>query len=191
MKIGILALQGDVIEHRHILERIIDPDQIVEVKKPEQIESLDGLIIPGGESTTLGKLILKYNIDEAIRKNENMAIFGTCAGAILLSKDIIGSDQFKLDLMDTHIERNAFGRQVDSFEAELQISVLQGEPFHGVFIRGPIIRRVEKGVEILARYGEEIVLVRQGKLLAASFHPELTDDTRLHKFFIKIAKGEK
>ncbi len=191
MKIGVLALQGDVEEHINMAERASEvEDDVQKVSKAAQVEALDALIIPGGESTTQGKLILKYGIDKAIEKNENLAIFGTCAGAILISNRIIGYEsQFSLKKMDIIVERNAFGRQVESFEALLSIPVLGEKPFHAVFIRAPIIKKAGDNVEVLAEVKNAVVLARQGKYLASSFHPELTSDIRLHKYFFDMARG--
>jgi 5'-phosphate synthase pdxT subunit len=192
MKIGVLALQGDFIEHQHMLERL--SVEAVQVRLPEQLEGLDGLIIPGGESTTMGKLAIAFNLMESLRKfGKQHAMWGTCAGAIFLSNDI-HRDQPLLKLMDITVERNAFGRQLDSFEADLPVPALMAidpsdKPFHAVFIRAPLIESVGKKVEVLARLSnQKIVAARQGKLLATSFHPELTLDDRFHKLFLEMAK---
>lgn len=180
MRIGILGLQGDVAEHAAMLKGLAE---VIMVKKAPELETLDGLIIPGGESTTIGKLIGK--IDKEI-KRKKIAIFGTCAGAILLAKEIVASQQFSMKLVDIVVERNAYGRQRESFEADLQIPVLGKMPFRAVFIRAPVIRRVGKNVEVLAEYDGAPVLARQGKLLVSTFHPELTNDYRLHEYFIRL-----
>jgi 5'-phosphate synthase pdxT subunit len=187
MRIGILALQGDFIEHAKILTGL--GIQVVEVRLPEHLIGLDGLIIPGGESTTIAKLATEFGLleplsDFGIRK----PVWGTCAGMIFLSKDI-GREQPTLKLMDIAVDRNAFGRQADSFETELKVEGLEGEPFHAVFIRAPVVTGVEQtaGVEILSRLADgRVVAVRQGHLLATAFHPELTSDSRLHEFFARI-----
>jgi 5'-phosphate synthase pdxT subunit len=189
MEIGVLALQGDVIEHLEILKKA-DPDaEVIEVKKAGEIETLDGLVIPGGESTTMGKLMVRYGIDTAIRDNEEMAVFGTCAGAILLAREVVG-EKPHLGLFDMRIERNAYGRQVDSFETDLEIPALGERPYHAVFIRAPIIRDVGDDVEVMARQNGNPVLLRQGRLLAATFHPELTRDLRLHRYFAGMAEAK-
>jgi 5'-phosphate synthase pdxT subunit len=192
MKIGVLALQGDFIEHQHTLERL--GVEVVQVRLPDQLESLNGLIMPGGESTTIGKLAVAFNLIEPLRKfGKQHAIWGTCAGAIFLSNDT-HRDQPLLKLIDICVERNAFGRQLDSFEADLSVPVLKSvdpsdKPFHAVFIRAPLIESVGKKVEILAQLSnQKIVAARQGKLLATSFHPELTLDDRFHKLFLEMAK---
>ncbi len=190
MKVGVLALQGDVAEHLSAMKRAIrGRGDVIAVKKAEQVEELDGLVIPGGESTTIGKLIQKYDIDKAIGAKPELAIFGTCAGAILLAKEIEGYKQFSLRLMDIAVARNAFGRQRESFEVDLEIPVLGEKPFHAVFIRAPIITRAGRDVEVLAKVDDAIVLARQGRYLACAFHPELTRDTRLHRYFADIAAG--
>jgi 5'-phosphate synthase pdxT subunit len=193
MKIGVLALQGDFAEHIVILEQVgIETRQ---VRLPEHLNGLDGLIIPGGESTTIGKLAEAYQLIEPIREfGKRRAIWGTCAGAIMLSKDA-RRKQPLFGLMDITVERNAFGRQVASFETDLEIPVLYdltyGEklPFHAVFIRAPLIETVEGTAEVLATLPDErIVAAQQKKLLATSFHPELTGDDRFHRYFLNLAK---
>lgn len=193
-KVGVLALQGSFQEHREILQKI--GCEVIEVKLPEDLESLDGLIIPGGESTTIGKLIIDYGFLEPLRSfGENKAIWGTCAGAILLSKNV-HQNQPLLELMDITVDRNAFGRQIASFETELNIPALElvsNDPtvFHGVFIRAPLISSVAGNAEILANLPDgRIVAARQGRLLATAFHPELTDDDRIHRLFIHLAQGD-
>jgi 5'-phosphate synthase pdxT subunit len=183
MQIGVLGLQGDVTEHVTILRKLLKEEEVKVVKRAGDIEELDGLVIPGGESTTIGKLMAKYGIDNAV-KNKRPAVFGTCAGSILLAKEIIDSEQSSLGLMDIKIERNAYGGQKESFEAEVEIPVLGKKPFRAVFIRAPVIRDVSRGVEILAEHEGNPVLARQGRYFAASFHPELTDDLRVHEYFI-------
>ena len=191
MKIGVLALQGDFAEHISILERIgIEASQ---VRLPDQLDKLDGLIIPGGESTTIGKLAEDYQLIEPIRKfSKKHAIWGTCAGAILLSKDA-RRQQPLLHLMDITVERNAFGRQVASFETDLDVPVLRGlegqeqRPYHAVFIRAPLIESVEGTTQILATLPDgRIVAAQQGNLLATVFHPELTPDDRFHRYFLTL-----
>jgi 5'-phosphate synthase pdxT subunit len=192
MKIGVLALQGDFIEHQHTLERL--GVEVVQVRLPGQLEGLNGLIMPGGESTTIGKLAVTFGLIEPLRKfGKQHAMWGTCAGAIFLSNDT-HRDQPLLKLMDICVERNAFGRQLNSFEADLSVPALKSvdpsdKPFHAVFIRAPLIESVGKKGEILAKLSnQKIVAARQGKLLATSFHPELTLDDRFHKLFLEMAK---
>jgi 5'-phosphate synthase pdxT subunit len=190
MKIGVLALQGDFAEHISMLKRL--KVEASEVRLPDQLKGLDGLIIPGGESTTIGKLAVEYNLMEALKLfGQRRAIWGTCAGAIFLSKDI-GRDQPLLGLMDIKVERNAFGRQIDSFETDLDIPELKQatgmqSDYHAVFIRAPIIESVSGDTKILATVPDgRIVAARQGHLLATSFHPELTNDTRFHEYFLTL-----
>lgn len=186
MRVGVLALQGAFLEHCRSLRACgADP---VEIRKPEQLEGCRALVIPGGESTTMGRLMTAYDLLTPIREMAaaGTPIFGTCAGMVMLARQVEGLDQTLLGLMNITVKRNGFGRQVDSFEADLQIPVLGKEPLRGVFIRAPYITALGEGVEVLAVYHDKIVLVRQGKLLAASFHPELTDDLRLHKYFLEF-----
>ncbi len=190
-KIGVLALQGDFEEHLVILQKV--GVRAVEVRLPDQLDDLDGLIIPGGESTTIGKLAVAYGLIEPLRRfGEQKAIWGTCAGAIFLSKDA-RRHQPLLGLMDITVERNAFGRQVASFEVDLEIPVLQQvdsriEPYHAIFIRAPLIDSVEAGVQALASLPDgRIVAAQQGHFLATSFHPELTSDDRFHRYFLQLA----
>ncbi len=192
MKIGVLALQGDFAEHQVMLETL--GAEVVQVRLPEHLNGLSGLIIPGGESTTIGKLATAYGLMEPLRSfGQKQAIWGTCAGAIFLAKDA-HRPQPLLALMDIVIERNAFGRQVDSFEVDLKVPGLDPDekkdvPFHAVFIRAPLIESVGKGVEVISTLEDgRIVAARQGKLLATSFHPELTRDNRFHRYFMELAK---
>lgn len=191
MIIGVLAMQGAFIEHIHMFERI--GVKATEVRLPAQLEGISGLVIPGGESTTVMKLINSYGLAGPVGKlaQGNMAIWGTCAGMICLASGALNPDGTPMDtlgLMDMTVRRNAFGRQVDSFETKLQITALQGGPFPAVFIRAPFIEKVGVSVEVLASLpGGEIVAARQGNLLATSFHPELTGDARLHSLFAGIA----
>jgi 5'-phosphate synthase pdxT subunit len=177
VKIGVLALQGNFREHAAMLRRLgADP---VEIRKPEQLAGLDGLVVPGGESTTFMRLMRLYGLEDAIR-NFQQPILGTCAGLIVLDRDHLG-------LVDVAVERNAYGRQVKSFEADLE---LRGEetPLRGVFIRAPKVERVGDEVETLAELDGEPVLLRQGRFLVATFHPELTDDTRVHELFLDAVR---
>jgi 5'-phosphate synthase pdxT subunit len=187
MKIGVLALQGDFAEHIVMLKRL--GAETVEVRLPAHLEGLDGLIIPGGESTTIGKLAVEFGLIEPLRAfGQEHAIWGTCAGAIFLSKDA-RRNQPLLGLMEITVQRNAFGRQVDSFEADLAIPELGERPYHAVFIRAPIIESVSEPARVLAALPDgRIVAAQQGKLLATSFHPELTEDSRFHEFFLTLAR---
>jgi len=190
MKIGVLALQGDFAEHITMLKKLgVDT---VEVRLPEQLDDLDGIIIPGGESTTIGKLALAYGLIEPLRLfGQRHAIWGTCAGAIFLSRDI-GREQPLLGLMDIKVKRNAFGRQLESFEADLDILELNQatgtqEAYHAFFIRAPIIESVFGDAKVIASLPDgRIVAAQQNNLLATSFHPELTDDTRFHQYFLSL-----
>jgi 5'-phosphate synthase pdxT subunit len=184
MKIGVLAIQGDFAEHIVMLKRL--GVETAEVRLPAQLAGLDGLIMPGGESTTFGKLAVDFGLLEPLRQTH--AIWGTCAGAIFLSKDA-RRDQPLLGIMDISVQRNGFGRQVDSFEADLAIPELgEGGPYHAIFIRAPIISSVQEDAKVLSTLSDgRIVAAGQGKLLATSFHPELTDDTRFHEYFLSLA----
>lgn len=183
MIVGVLGLQGDVSEHVNMMQRVAEDVRVV--RNVSDVKGLDGVVIPGGESTTVSKLLKKYGIDGAIKKAE-LPIFGTCTGAILLAKEILNTDQGALNLMDISIERNAYGTQVDSFETGLKIPAIGKAPFRGVFIRAPLIRHIGNGVEVLAEHDGNAVLVRQGRFLAATFHPELTDDVRIHEYFLNL-----
>ena len=190
MKIGVLALQGDFAEHIAMLVRLGVETQ--QVRLPQHLVDLDGLIIPGGESTTIAKLVNAYGLYEPLREfGSRRAVWGTCAGAIFLSKEI-HRHQPLLGLMDITVERNAFGRQAASFEADLDIPVLrqvepEGGTYHAVFIRAPLIESVEKDVQVLSELPDgRIVAAQQGNLLATSFHPELTPDDRFHRYFLSL-----
>ncbi len=192
MKIGVLALQGDFAEHIVMLKRL--GAEGMEVRLPKQLDGLDGLIIPGGESTTIGKLSNDFGLIEPLREfGKSHAIWGTCAGAIFLSKDV-SRRQPLLGLMDIKVARNAFGRQVDSFEADLDIAELKRvtrtmHPYHAVFIRAPIIEEARGQAKVLSALEDgRIVAAQEGNLLATSFHPELTNDTRFHEYFLSLAK---
>ena len=188
MKIGVLALQGDFAAHNRMLARI--GVQSVEVRTPEDLEHIAGLIMPGGESTTMLKFLIEEGLAEPIRDfaGAGTPVFGTCAGAILLANEVTGPPQPSLGLIDITVERNAYGRQVDSFVGEAE-SELSGGKLEAVFIRAPRIRRVGAGVETLAHVGGEPVLVRQGNILAGTFHPELGSDQRVHRLFVEIAQA--
>ena len=192
MKIGVLALQGSFAEHQTLLRRI--GADVSQVRLPAQLDGLDGLIIPGGESTTIGKLAVTFGLMEPLRRFAvSHPVWGTCAGAIFLSRDA-RRHQPLLGAMDITIERNAFGRQVDSFEADLSIPVLADpeRPFHAIFIRAPLIESTGKGVKVLTRLSDgkrsQIVAAQQGNLLATSFHPELTNDDRFHRYFLSLVR---
>ena len=189
--VGVLSLQGDVAEHLAMLRGA--GCQAVPVKTKETIAAVDGLVIPGGESTTVGKLLVKYGLDELIRRKAaaGMPVFGTCTGLILLAKHIEGSEQPRLGLMDIWVQRNAFGRQVDSFEADVDVQGVEGGPVRAVFIRAPYIERVGPGVEVLAKVDGKAVLARQGQFLASAFHPELTDDDRVHRLFVEMVRNHR
>lgn len=182
-KVGILALQGAVAEHALAVKKC--GGQAIFIRKPEELSLINSLIIPGGESTTIGKLMVAYNFIQPLKKliNEGLPVFGTCAGLILLAKKIVEGNQPLLGLMDIKVKRNAFGRQIASFEADLKISNWE-KPFPGVFIRAPWIEEVGEDVKILAKYNEKIVMTQQNNMLVAAFHPELTNDLRVHKYFL-------
>lgn len=189
--IGVLALQGDVREHLTALNRIAG-GIATPVKTREEISHVDALIIPGGESTTVGKLLVRFDLLDTVCKMpaQGKPIFGTCTGMILLAKDIVESTQPRLSLLDVTVRRNAFGRQIDSFEEDLPVAGIAGGPVRAVFIRAPYIERVGEQVEILARHNGHPVMVREGLLLAAAFHPELTDDLRIHQYFLEIVREQ-
>ncbi|PEW66806.1 pyridoxal 5'-phosphate synthase glutaminase subunit PdxT [Bacillus thuringiensis] len=190
VKIGVLGLQGAVREHVKSVEA--SGAEAVVVKRIEQLEEIDGLILPGGESTTMRRLIDKYAFMEPLRTfaKSGKPMFGTCAGMILLAKTLIGYEEAHIGAMDITVERNAFGRQKDSFEAALSIEGV-GEDFVGVFIRAPYVVVVADNVEVLSKHGDRMVAVRQDQFLAASFHPELTDDHRVTAYFVEMVKEAK
>jgi 5'-phosphate synthase pdxT subunit len=180
MKIGVLAIQGNFREHEAMLRRL--GADVVQVRKPEQLEGLDGLVVPGGESTTFMRLMRLYGLDKAL-ESFSAPVFGTCAGMIVL-------DRAHLGLMDVEVDRNAYGRQVASFEADLELAG-EAEPLRGVFIRAPRVRSTGDDVEVLAEHDGEPVLLREGRFLVASFHPELTEDTRVHELFLDRVREAK
>jgi pyridoxal 5'-phosphate synthase pdxT subunit len=194
MKIGVLSLQGDFREHIIKLSGI--GAEVREVRLPGNLEGLSGLLIPGGESTTFGKLALSFGLIDPLREfGRHHAIWGTCAGAIFLARDV-GQDQPGLGLMDMTVQRNAFGRQVDSFEVDLSVPELNSDnqhaasPFHSIFIRAPSITSIGRGVKVLARLPDGIIVaVREGRWLATCFHPELVSDDRWHRYFLKMASN--
>jgi 5'-phosphate synthase pdxT subunit len=180
MRIGVLALQGNFREHAAMLRRL--GADAVEVRKPEELQGLDGLVIPGGESTTFMRLMRIYGLDEAVREF-TAPVLGTCAGMIVLDRRHLGA-------VDIEVDRNAYGRQVASFEADLELAG-EGEPLRGVFIRAPRVRDVGPDVAVLAELDGEPVLLREGRFIVASFHPELTDDTRVHERFLDLVREER
>ena len=187
MKIGVLAVQGDFIEHASVLRQL--EAEALPVRLPQELDGLDGLIIPGGESTAISRLMLSYGLTQAIRAlaRDGLPILGTCAGMILLAKSVHEPGMEPIGAMDIEVRRNAFGRQVDSFETDLAIPALGQEPFHAVFIRAPLVEGASPEVEILAKVdGGAGVAARQGKLVVSAFHPELTDDPRFHAYFLNI-----
>jgi 5'-phosphate synthase pdxT subunit len=184
LKVGVLSLQGAVEEHLEMIKRC--GLEGIKVKTVGDLVKVDRLIIPGGESTTIGKLAKIYGLDREISKRgrEGMPIFGTCAGMILLANKVIGNEQIRFNLIDISVERNAFGRQVDSFEVDLKIEDFSGKPFKAVFIRAPYIKKAGREVEVLAEFKGKIVMARQKNIIVSSFHPELTEDLRVHKYFL-------
>ena len=188
MRIGVLALQGAFAEHVAALRAI--GVEAVEVRLPEQLEDIDGLIIPGGESTTMRRLIARWGLREPILAlaAEGKPLFGTCAGMIVLAREITGGEEPVLPLLDVTVERNAFGRQLDSFEAELSVAILGDIPVHAVFIRAPVIERTGPDVDVLARLDDgRVVAVRERNVIATSFHPELAGETRFHRLLATMA----
>ncbi|MGL4608084.1 MAG: pyridoxal 5'-phosphate synthase glutaminase subunit PdxT [Trueperaceae bacterium] len=186
MNIGVLALQGAFREHKGMFEHLVGAT-VTEVRFPEHLAGLQGLVIPGGESTTMAKLMQSYSFDKAIPDfyKQGGALWGTCAGAIAISKEIVGyPEQPRLHLMDIAVERNAYGRQVASFETDVTVAGLE-QPFHVVFIRAPRIASVGKNVKVLASFKDNAIMVQEGKLMATVFHPELTNDSRIHRYFLE------
>jgi 5'-phosphate synthase pdxT subunit len=187
MKVGVLALQGTFIEHIGILRQL--SVEAPPIRLPHELNTLDGLIIPGGESTTMLRLMESFGLIQPIREmaRDGLSIWGTCAGMVLLAKSISNYEMETLGLMDMKIRRNAFGSQIDSFEIDLEIPLVGEEPFHAVFIRAPVIKEAEPGVKILSCLPDStIVAARQNRLLACAFHPEFTDDLRLHSYFLNM-----
>jgi pyridoxal 5'-phosphate synthase pdxT subunit len=190
-KIGVLAAQGAFAEHIESLEEL--KVEAIPVRLPGELKSLEGLIIPGGESTTISLMMQNYKLlDEVTAMGQKgFPLFGTCAGMIMMAKHVLGSHSPTMKLMDITVSRNAFGRQVDSFETDLDIPALGNPPFHAVFIRAPLVTACGKGVDVLARLKDgTIVAAREGKMLAAAFHPELTGDLRVHRYFLDMVKGK-
>jgi len=189
-RVGVLAIQGDFLEHRQVLDRLgVDTE---EIRLPEQLDNVDGLIIPGGESTTIVQLIDIYGFRNILREKvkSGMPAWGTCAGMIVIADRLTDHRPEPLRLMDIEVSRNAFGRQADSFEKDLQIEQIEGPPFRAVFIRAPVVNSVGDGVKVLATLDDgRPVAVKQGHMLATAFHPELTEDSRVHELFLKIVEG--
>ncbi len=188
--IGVLSLQGAFREHEQALANL--GARTMKIRRRRQLQEIDALVIPGGESTTIGKLMVGYHMMGAIRAmgEKGMPILGTCAGLVMLAMDTVDGEQPLLRMMDLSVRRNAFGRQVNSFETDLEIPVLGDEPFHGVFIRAPWIEHAGPEVEVLASHDGHAVAARQGSLLVTAFHPELTDDLRLHRYFLEMLRGK-
>ena len=187
MRVGVLAVQGTFIEHIDSLRRL--GVEAPPIRLPRELDTLDGLIIPGGESTTMLRLMESFGLIQPVKEmaRGGLPIWGTCAGMVLLAKDVSNHEMETLALMDARVKRNAFGSQVDSFEADLEIPPVGEDPFHAVFIRAPIIEEAKPGVEILSRLADgTIVAIRQNRLLACAFHPEFTDDLRFHSYFLKL-----
>ena len=186
--VGVLAIQGDYREHRNLLESL--GADVKEIRLPDQLDAVDGLIIPGGESTTIVQLIDIYNMREKLRErvlNEGMPTWGTCAGMIVMAHKLSDHRPDPLKLMNIEVSRNAFGRQVDSFETDLEVEDMDGPPYHAVFIRAPVVDTIGEGVRIISSLDDgRPVAVRQGHMLATAFHPELTNDPRMHKLFLKM-----
>jgi 5'-phosphate synthase pdxT subunit len=189
MKIGVLALQGDVREHVRALEAAGATG--MPVKRPDQLAGVDGLILPGGESTTIGKLLDRFDLLDPVkeRARSGMPLWGTCAGLILMARTVTGREDapHRLGVLDVCVRRNAYGRQTESFETDLDVAGLD-EPFRAVFIRAPVIEDAGESVEVLARFNDKPVLVRSGSMLASSFHPEMTGDCRVHEMFVSMAQ---
>jgi 5'-phosphate synthase pdxT subunit len=190
MKIGVLALQGAFAEHIKILTDL--NIEAVPVRLSSDLDGIRALIIPGGESTTMSKLLSDYSLKEPIKNlvQQGLPVLGTCAGMVLMAKKVDGSEVETLGFIDIEIKRNAFGRQIDSFEADLLMPALGDKAFRGIFIRAPIVQKVESGVEILCQIDHGAVAVKQGKRLACAFHPELTDDLRFHRYFLNFVAGD-
>jgi 5'-phosphate synthase pdxT subunit len=189
-RIGVLAIQGDYLEHRQVLHSL--NVEAPEIRLPHQLDEIDGLIIPGGESTTIVQLIDIFDFRKALQEKaeSGMPVWGTCAGMIVIANRLADHRPEPLQLMNIDVARNAFGRQIDSFETDLEITGIKEPPFHAVFIRAPAVESMGEGVEVLAELPDgSPVAVRQKRILATSFHPELTDDTRVHELFVKIVEG--
>ena len=191
MRVGVLALQGTFIEHIGALRKL--GVEAPPIRLPHEFDTLDGLIIPGGESTTMLRLMESFGLIQTIKEmaRDGLPIWGTCAGMVLLAKDVSNYEMETLGLMDAKVKRNAFGSQVDSFEADLDIPLVGEEPYHAIFIRAPIIEEAKPGVEILSHLPSgTVVAIRQNQLLACAFHPEFTDDLRFHSYFLNMIRQE-
>lgn len=187
MRVGVLALQGTFIEHIDMLRQL--GVESYPIRLPHELDTLDGLVIPGGESTTMLRLMESFGMIQPIKEmaRNGLPIWGTCAGMVLLAKDVSNYEMEPLGLMDVKVRRNAFGNQVDSFEADLEILLVGAEPFHAIFIRAPIIEEARPGIKVLSRLPNgTIVAIRQNRLLACAFHPEFTDDLRFHSYFLNM-----
>ena len=187
MVIGVLALQGDFEEHISTLIKL--NVKCIEVRSKEDLDKVNGLIIPGGESTTITKLLIRYNLfDEIIKRNkEGMCVYGTCAGAIVLAKEIVGSNQPSLGLIDISIKRNDYGRQIDSFESKFDFEGIG--MVNGIFIRSPVIKKINKRVKVLAKFEGDIVALRENNILITTFHPELTENFKVHEYFVEMVNN--
>ena len=190
MKIGVLALQGAFAEHIKVLAAL--NIEAVPIRLSSDLAGIKALIVPGGESTSISKLLTDYSLKEPVKNliQQGLPVLGTCAGMVLLAKKVVGFEVDTLGVMDIEIKRNAFGRQVDSFEADLPMPALGDKAFHGIFIRAPIVQKTEAGVEILCQINNRAVAVRQGRMLACAFHPELADDLRFHRYFLTLVGGD-
>src|SRR5437588_2650208 len=186
-RVGVVAIQGDYAKHTEAIARADSSIEIIEVRTPDELAEVERVIVPGGESTTVGLLMERYGLGDALKRaaQEGMPMWGTCMGMIMMSKEVVGLKQYTLGLLDVAIERNAFGAQVHSFEDEVAIAGLRA-PIIGVFIRAPAVSRMGKDVEELGRYRDKVVAVRQGRRLGTAFHPELTNDSRIHELFLKL-----
>lgn len=184
--IGVLSFQGDFERHAAMLKKLGAKVRLV--RSTDDLNFVQGIIIPGGESTTIGKLLKSFGVYEPLKKRieSGTPVFGTCAGMILLANPVSAKNEHRLGVLDFDVERNAYGRQIESFETDIEVPAVNGSPFRGVFIRAPIVRHCGNGIEVLARFEENPVLIKKDKILAASFHPELTDDTRIHEYFLSM-----
>jgi len=187
--IGILALQGDYHKHAQKLEGI--GASVLFVREPKDLNGISGILLPGGESTTMGKLLVNYNLLDPLKKRieEGLPVFATCAGTILLAKDIVNSDQPRLGVLDISIKRNAYGRQIESFEAYIPVTIPQTHEVECIFIRAPQIKRIGGSIEVLAEYENLPILIKSGNIIAATFHPELSEDTSIQRYFMDICKN--
>lgn len=184
--IGVLSFQGDFERHAAMLKTLGVKVRLV--RSTDDLDPVQGIIIPGGESTTIGKLLISFNVHEPLKKRieSGTPVFGTCAGMILLANQVPAKNEHRLGVLDLDVERNAYGRQVESFESDIEVPAINGSLFRGVFIRAPIVRHFGDGIEVLARFEENPILIKKDNILAASFHPELTDDSRIHEYFLSM-----